>query len=314
MWAKFFRRVPLPPGRLLRWPTADDDFVEVFRVDAPPEAPRLVVFHGLEGTLRSHYARAILRRAHAAGWGADMLLFRSCGSELNRAPRFYHSGETSDPDFVIRRIVAEFPDAPLLLVGYSLGGNVLLKWLGEQQDRHPSSVRAAVAVSVPFDLAAGSAYVSRGFSHIYELHFLRTLKRKAQAKLARYPELCDPSRLEAARTLMDFDDVVTAPVHGFRDAQDYYRRSSSIGFLSSIRVPTLLLAAYDDPFLPPSVLQQVERQASANTALQAEFVARGGHVGFIGGANPLRPRYYADDRIMAFLASHLRHSPPAADG
>ena len=162
-------------------------------------------------------------------------------------------------------------------------------------------VRAAAAVSVPFDLERGSRFIERGFSRVYTKHFLRTLRAKARAKLALDPNLFDAAALDRAQTLFEFDDAVTAPVHGFGNALDYYRRSSSIRFLGTIRRPTLLLSAYDDPFLPPDVLGEVSTIARANPCLVAEFHRRGGHVGFIAGRWPWSPRYYAEDRVLSFL-------------
>jgi predicted alpha/beta-fold hydrolase len=268
-------------------------------------APRLVVLHGLEGTIRSHYVRGILERAHALGWGADFLIFRSCGSELNRARRFYHSGETTDLAFLVRRVLDQYPKAPLLFAGYSLGGNVLLKWLGEQGDDLPPHAVAAVAVSVPFDLEESARHVSRGVSRLYEVHFLRTLKSKALAKLQSHPDLFTASALASATTLRRFDDTVTAPVHGFRDAHDYYEQSSSLRFLHTIRLPTLLLSAYDDPFLPAQELERVAGIVDHVPALEAEFHPRGGHVGFVSGTIPGRASYYAEDRAISFFCHHL---------
>jgi predicted alpha/beta-fold hydrolase len=250
----------------------------------------------------------ILARAKRLGWQADALIFRSCNGEVTRARRLYHSGETTDLDLVVRRFVREHPDQPLVLAGFSLGGNVLLKWLGEQGDRAPSEVRGAVAVSVPFDLERGARFIERGFGRVYTRHFLRTLKAKARAKLARDPGLFDPGKLEQAKTLYEFDDVVTAPVHGFADAHDYYERSSSLGYLASIRRPTLLLSAYDDPFLPAEVLYEVQGIAATNRFLTAEFHPRGGHVGFVSGKSPLVPRYYAEERVFDFLGPFVASS------
>jgi predicted alpha/beta-fold hydrolase len=227
---------------------------------------------------------------------------------VTRARRLYHSGETTDLDLVVERLVQDHPGQPLVLAGFSLGGNVLLKWLGERGDRLPREVRGAVAVSVPFDLERGSRFIERGFGRVYTRHFLRTLKAKARAKLVRDPELFDARAMERARTLYEFDDVVTAPVHGFENAHDYYERSSSLNFLAEIRCPTLLLSAYDDPFLPPAVLDEVERVASENGCLTTEFHLRGGHVGFISGSSPFAPRYYAEERIFDFLNTQTRNA------
>ena len=294
------------PVRVVRWDTPDGDFVDLLRLDAPSGAPRLILLHGLEGTARSHYVRATLAEMRRRRWGADVLIFRSCGEEPNRTRRFYHSGETTDLAFVIDRVIAEHPDSPICLAGVSLGGNVLLKHLGEQGDQLPSQVIAAAAVSVPYDLERSARRIGQGFSRLYEQVFLRTLRRKALAKLSRFPGLFAEERLGAARTLWDFDDIVTAPVHGFDGATDYYTRSSSIGFLPGIRVSTLLLSAVDDPFLPPDVLDRVRDVAAANPALHIEFVARGGHVGFISGSLPWRPFYYAEWRVADFLERQVR--------
>lgn len=305
IWGRFFRRTPPLATRTERWDTPDDDFIEVVRLDAPAGSPRLLILHGLEGAPRSHYARGLFLEAARRGWAADLLIFRGCGGEPNRAPRFYHSGETGDLDVVARRLMGADPDAPLLVAGVSLGGNVLLKWLGELGTSVPTGVVGAAAVSVPYDLARASRHIDRGFSRVYQHHFLRSLRRKALAKLARYPNLASRDSIEAARTLYEFDDVVTAPVHGFADADDYYARSSSIHFLTRIRVPTLLLSAFDDPFLPSDVLEDVRRIVATNELLEADFPRTGGHVGFVSGANPWKPFYYAEWRVAEFLERAL---------
>ena len=305
MWGRFFRRTPALPTRVERWDTDDGDFIDLVRLDASPGAPHLVLLHGLEGTARSHYARGLFLEAARRGWAADLLLFRGCGGELNRAPRFYHSGETGDLDTVARKLLATDRKAPFLFAGVSLGGNVLLKWLGELEDRIDQRVIAAAAVSVPFDLARASRHIDQGFSRVYQRHFLRSLRRKALAKLQRYPDIASRERIESARTLFEFDDAVTAPVHGFASADDYYDRSSSIRFVSRIRVNTLLLSAIDDPFLPSEVLDQVQRVAGENSNIEIEFLAKGGHVGFVSGLNPLRPFYYAERRIAEFFQARL---------
>jgi predicted alpha/beta-fold hydrolase len=308
LWGKFVRRPPLPETRVERWATDDGDEIELHRLqprEVAAHGGRLLVLHGLEGTIRSHYLRGLLAHAQRRGWAADALIFRTCNGEMTRARRLYHSGETTDLEHVVQRLVDEHPGQPLVLAGFSLGGNVLLKWLGERGEELPAEVRAAAAVSVPFDLERGSRFIERGFGRVYTSHFLRTLRVKARRKLEHDPGLFNAVALERARTLFDFDDVVTAPVHGFANASDYYRRSSSLQFLPSIRQPTLLLSAYDDPFLPPAVLREVERLAAGNSCLTVEFHQRGGHVGFISGHVPWAPRYYAEDRVLSFLEASL---------
>ena len=309
LWGKLVRRPSPLETRVERWPTDDGDELELHRTEPvgkrASHGGRLLVLHGLEGTIRSHYLRGILALAQRRGWTADALIFRTCNGEMTRARRLYHSGETTDLDHVVRQLISAHPEQPLALAGFSLGGNVLLKWLGEQGERLPREVRAAAAVSVPYDLERGARHIERGFARVYTRHFLRTLRAKARIKLAREPGLFDATALERARTLFEFDDAVTAPVHGFEGASDYYRRSSSLGFLRSIRCPTLLLSAYDDPFLPPSVLDEVERIARGNPNLCVEFHQRGGHVGFVAGRVPWAPHYYAEERVMRYLDAQL---------
>jgi predicted alpha/beta-fold hydrolase len=234
-----------------------------------------------------------------------VLIFRGCGTEMNRQRRLYHSGETSDLKLVVQRLVHDHPEQPLVLAGFSLGGNVLLKWLGEQGGDLPSQIRAAAAVSVPFDLERGTRQIEHGFSRIYAWHFLRTLKVKARTKLKRFPSLFDANTLERARTLYDFDDAVTAPVHGFRDAHDYYGRSSSLQYLSAIRLQTLLLSAMDDPFLSSETVDSVAMMARNSAFIEAEIWPTGGHVGFVNGHSPFYPHYYAEERIVEFLANAM---------
>ncbi|MEO8333349.1 MAG: hydrolase [bacterium] len=305
LWGKLVRRSLVVATHSERWTTPDDDELEIHRLYAPPNAdsdtPRLLLLHGLEGTIRSHYLQGTLVLAQARGWAADVLVFRGCNGEVNRVRRMYHSGETTDIDFVVRRLIAENPHQPLLIAGFSLGGNVLLKWLGEQGDAAPAQLRAAAAISVPFDLERGARNIEHGFSRVYTWHFMRTLRLKALAKLGRFPDLFDPAALVRARTLFEFDDAVTAPVHGFDSAQDYYYRSSSLQYLASIRVPTLLLSSSDDPFLPPQVFDDVAAVARRNSFLLAELPSRGGHVGFVSGPSPLHAHYYHEERVIEFL-------------
>ena len=225
---------------------------------------------------------------------------------MNLTKRFYHSGETGDVGFVIDRIVEENPRQPLLLAGISLGGNVLLKYLGEKGVALASQITAAAAISVPFDLARASNHINQGFARVYQRHFIKSLKLKALKKLERFPGLISADRLVRIRTMYEFDDAVTAPVHGFRDADHYYSSSSSLGWIDRISIPTLLLNARDDPFLPRAVLDDVRRVAQKNERLELEFPAHGGHVGFVAGWNPFRPVYYAERRACDFLAKHIR--------
>ena len=308
LWGKLFRRQPPAPTVLERWDTPDGDFVELHRLSAKIGAPRVLILHGLEGTVRSHYAQGLLNEAVRHGWGADLLIFRSCGTELNRTRRFYHSGETTDSAFVLERIAREHDTSLLGIVGVSLGGNVLLKFLGERGVDLPPQLAAAAAISVPFDLARSFIRINRGFSRFYQRFFLSSLRRKAEAKARRFPDIADADKISGLRTLEDFDDLITGPLHGFQNAQDYYRRSSSLPFLKDIRLETLLLSAIDDPMLPPDVLDEVRAVAGQNSYLHLELLARGGHAGFIAGSWPWRPFYYAEYRVGEFFAARFKRA------
>lgn len=286
-----------------RWDTPDGDFIDVDRVD-PPEgraAPLVVLFHGLEGGSDSPYARALMAAAAARGWRGAVAHFRGCSGELNRAPRAYHSGDSDEIDWVLRRFAAEpgSADQPLFAAGVSLGGNALLKWLGERGDA-AGFVRAAAAVCPPQDLHAGAVALSRGFSRVYTRHFLSTLKRKSLGKLAQHPGLFDRERMLAARDFFDFDETVTAPMHGFAGCHDYWRRSSCRQFLGGIRVPTRVLNALNDPFLPASALAS---PAQVSPQVSLHYTRRGGHVGFhAGGA--ARPSAWLADYLSGWFDAH----------
>ena len=315
VWGRLFRRRPALPYRRERWETPDDDFVDVLRLPpARPGSPTFLLLHGLEGSMRSHYIGGTLQHAWRRGWQANLMFFRTCGGEMNRQRRSYHSGETTDLEFVVRRLRAERPAAPLVLAGVSLGGNVVLKWLGEQGERARDDVAAASAVSVPFDLARSCRHIDAGAGRFYSRRFLRTLRRKALAKITLYPGLADPERVRRASTLWEFDDAFTSVVHGFSDAADYYARSSSLGYLQAIRVPTLLLSARDDPFHPPEILDEVLEVARENRHLHPEFVPRGGHVGFIEGSTPWDTTSYCERRAVEFADGFepMSRSPGAA--
>ncbi len=308
LWGKFFRRKPDVKTELERLSTSDGDFLDLHHLSGRAGEPLLVLLHGLEGSIRSHYIQGLLTEANRRHWHAAVLVFRSCGNELNRASRFYHSGETTDFGFAIDHLAASFHDSPIVLAGVSLGGNVLLKFLGEQANQISPRIRAAAAVSVPYDLGRAADHIDRGFAKVYQQSFINSLKAKALAKLDTFPDLADRTDIQSIRTIRDFDDRITAPLHGFENADDYYGRSSSLGWIDRIRVPTLLLSAVDDPFLPPQVLEQVRSVATQNPSLQVEFPEKGGHVGFVAGNNPFHPHYYMERRVGDFLAHQLDRS------
>lgn len=287
IWPALFARrhgEPAPRWRRERWPTPDGDFIDVdFLPDAPAEAPLLVLFHGLEGSSRSHYALAFAQLAQAAGWGFAVPHFRGCSGELNHAPRAYHSGDFEEVGWVLARLRAGRRQA-LRAVGVSLGGNALLRWAQEAGDSAAATAAAVAAVSSPLDLAAGGAAIDSGFNRlVYARMFLATMKPKALAKLAQHPGLFDAERLRAARTLYEFDDVFTAPLHGFRGTDDYWRRASARPHLARIRIPALVLNARNDPFVPAASLPTAAEAGRFVTLWQP---AHGGHVGFPGGRFP----------------------------
>jgi predicted alpha/beta-fold hydrolase len=275
-----------------RWDTPDGDFVDVdFLSGAPDDAPLVVLFHGLEGSSASHYAQAFGHWARARGWRYAVPHFRGCSGSLNLAPRAYHSGDYEEIGWLVRRLHVRcrpserHPEAAkLCAVGVSLGGNALLRWAAEAGDEAAALVHAVAAISSPIDLAAGGRAIGRGLSRfVYTPMFLRTLKPKALAKLAQHPGLADPGRVLAARDLYEFDNAFTAPVHGFRDTDDYWSRSSSLPHLNRIRVPALVLNARNDPFLPARHLPTPQQVGRHVTLWQP---AHGGHVGFASGRFP----------------------------
>ncbi len=303
VWGRLLRRQVEVSTRRARWTTPDGDFLDLDFMDGPVKSPQLLVIHGLEGSSQRQYVRGLLARAGRRGWRGVGMNFRSCSGVPNRTPRLYHSGDSQELNWVISELCKRDPGAPILPVGVSLGGNVLLKWLGERGEDAPDEVRAAVAISTPFDLAAAAEKMSRGAGRLYSYHFLRSLKAKALRKAREYPEMLDAVRIRGARNWRQYDDVVTAPLHGFRDADDYWTRCSSIRFLERIRRPTLLISARDDPFVPASSLPR--EQVENSKWLWAEFSRRGGHAGFVSGRLPWRPVYWAERRAMEFLAHYV---------
>lgn len=281
--ARSLPRAAAPRYQRERWSTPDADFVDVDIQAGPPDAPWLVLFHGLEGSSRSHYAQAFAQAATDAGLSFAVPHFRGCSGALNLAPRAYHSGDFEEIGWILSRL-RQRSSTPLLAVGVSLGGNALLRWAEEAGDSAAPTVAALAAVSSPIDLVASGHAIGRGFNGlIYTRMFLRTMKPRALAKLAQYPGLFDRRQLLAARNLFDFDNVFTAPLHGFRDTLDYWTRASAKPHLRAIRVPALVLNARNDPFVPAASLPG-RHEVGAQVRLWQP--AHGGHVGFAAGAPP----------------------------
>lgn len=266
-----------------RWETPDSDFVDVDCRDALPTAPLLVLFHGLEGSSHSHYALALAQWAQTQGWGFAVPHFRGCSGEINRAPRAYHSGDFEEIGWILARLRTRHA-GPLYAVGVSLGGNALLRWAQEAGSTAAGMVQALASISAPVDLTASGLAIGRGLNRqVYTRMFLKTMKPKAMRKLAQFPGLFDVRTLQDARDLYDFDNVFTAPLHGFKNTRDYWQRASAKPRLADIRLPTLVVNALNDPFVPAASLPQ-QRDVGAHVTLWQP--AQGGHVGFMAGSPP----------------------------
>ncbi len=310
--AVFSRRThgPAPAFRRERWTTPDADFIDVDFLaggeDCPPaahsaETPMLVVFHGLEGSSRSHYCQAFAEVAQERGWACALPHFRGCSGELNHAPRAYHSGDYEEIAWILAQLRARHP-GPVIAAGVSLGGNALLRWAAEAGSDASSHVKAVAAICSPLDLAAGGHAIGCGFNRqIYTRMFLRTMIPKALRKWEQHPGLFDRDALLAARDLYAFDNVFTAPLHGFRNTEDYWHRASSKPLLSHIRVPALVVNALNDPFVPASSLPRAGEVGPCVTLWQPRH---GGHVGFAQGPWPGHVRAMPD-AVSAWLTAQL---------
>ena len=286
IWPALFSSRPqadLPPLQRERWATPDGDFIDVDFAVPGAGAPALVLFHGLEGSSASHSAQGFAAEAAVRGWSVAMPHFRGCSGELNRAPRAYHSGDFEEIGWILQRLRQRF-EVKLYAAGVSLGGNALMRWAGEAGDTAGGLVAAVAAVSAPLDLAAAGAAIDRGFNRLaYARMFLSTMKPKADAKWQQHPGLFDRQRMLAARTIFDFDDAFTAPLHGFAGTVDYWARASAKPHLARIHVPALALNACNDPFVPAASLPPSDAVGRFVTLWQP---AQGGHCGFPAGRFP----------------------------
>ncbi|MGE5319798.1 MAG: hydrolase [Hyphomicrobiaceae bacterium] len=303
IYTSLFIRVAPVVYRRERLELPDGDFLDFDWVNGRAAAPVVVLFHGLEGSADSHYARDLMAHVRARGWHGVVAHFRGCSGEDNRLPRAYFAGDSGDIDCMLRHVKAQHAEAPLYAVGVSLGGNALLKWLGEQGEAAHALVERAAAVSAPLDLTAAGHALDRGFNRrVYTARFLLTLKAKALRKAARFPGVLDGRAVAAAATFREFDTLVTARLHGFRDADDYWLKVSSKPLLKAVTVPTLVINARNDPFLPATALPTPE---DVSPAVILEQPATGGHVAFPSGPFPgsidWLPR-----RLMQHFDTHRR--------
>lgn len=287
-----------------RWELDDGDFVDVDWLEGPLDKPLVVMFHGLEGSSRSHYALSIMNQLREQNWRGAVIHFRGCSGQPNRLPRAYHAGDSMEIDWMLHRVAHQYElqksGIPLYVIGISLGGNALLKWLGEQSEQASKLITAAAAVSAPLDLAAaGKALDSLGFNQFYTRHFLNSLKRKALEKHKRFPGLLNVQAVAASVTLYEFDNHVTAPLHGFRNTDEYWSKCSSKPWLQHIQTPTLVINARNDPFMPAHVLPVREKVSSM---VRLEFPEQGGHVGFMQGTFPGQLSWLPQ-RIFSFFKS-----------
>lgn len=300
--AALFRPSPRLNLRRERFDLPDGDFLDLdwSETGTRADAPLVILLHGLTGSIRSKYIRGLMRKINAHGWRAVLMHFRGASEEPNRQPRGYHSGDTEDVNHLVQQLHQRENGVPMAVVGFSLGGNVLLKWLGEQGDSLP--IRTAVAVSVPFDLHQCALAIREGFSRIYMNRLLREMRARLRQKFGQMPAPFPLPDLEQLRDFIQYDNAIIAPLHGFADAQDYYNRCSSGPFLKQIRIPTLILHAADDPFMSPEV---VPRPDEISDAVTLELSAHGGHVGFIACTRTGKPVFWLESRIPRHLALYL---------
>jgi predicted alpha/beta-fold hydrolase len=291
---------PDVPFRRQRVDTPDGDFVDFDWVDGGADAPIVVLFHGLEGNSSSHYARSLMRHVRSLGWRGVVPHFRGCSGEPNRLPRAYHSGDHVEVGWMLAIAAAAAPRAPVFAVGASLGGSALINWLGRAEGIAARLVTAAAAISTPLDLTAAGISVGEGLNRIYAWHFLHTLKPKALAMARRFPGLLDADAIRNARSMYTFDDVVTAPLHGFASVDDYWQRASSKPWLKTIKIPTLVMNATNDPFIPAASLPDAGQTSHAVTLEQP---AHGGHCGFIAAPFP-GTHEWLPSHVTRFFEAH----------
>ncbi|NOQ13715.1 MAG: hydrolase [Methyloprofundus sp.] len=310
LYPALLRKPPSPDLKRERLVTDDNDFIDI-DFCGTGQQPLILLLHGLTGSSQSKYIKGLQQALLAQGLRSAALNFRGCSGEYNRSSRCYHSGETGDIDFLYRTLREREPETAMAAVGFSIGGNVLLKWLGEQGSK--IDLFAATAVSVPLVLSTCADKLDNGFSKLYRASLLRELKEYVHLKQQHLESLGKSEEADILRQIGNLDDItsfwqyddrVVAKLYDFANVDDYYQRSSSRQFLQAITIPTLIIQAQDDPFMTPEVLPELTELSSS---VSLEITAAGGHVGFVSGNNPLQPKYWLEQRIPEFLQQHLRH-------
>lgn len=303
LWAGLIRRQPELNYRRERLELPDGDFVDIDWT-LGNSGPIVVILHGLTGSIESKYARGLMNAAHDRGWRAVLMNFRGQSGEPNRLPRSYHSGDTGDLDFLVRTLKSREPDTPLAVVGYSLGGNATLKWMGEQGEQAP--VLTAVAVSPPFDLSICAKSINSGLSRGYQNKLLRDMRLAVETKFSDMQPPIELPDLDQLNDFFSYDDAITAPLHGFRDVEHYYEESSCGKYLKDIRIETLIIHAIDDPFMSPAI---VPNQRLLSEAVTLKLSRYGGHVGFVSADRLGRPVYWLEQAIPQHLEAFFVAEP-----
>ncbi len=297
VWSSVFKSRPELKLTHQRVELSDGDFIDIAKTDFK-DKPIVVILHGMEGSLESHYAKPLIKQLDETGFGVCFMHFRGCSGELNRLPRGYSSADSDDLQTIVDAIQKDHGRIPYAIVGFSLGGSVLLKWLGEKSDG--AKTQTAIAVSVPFRLKDAAERLGQDFSRVYQKHLIKTCQQKFKQKTSHLESPLDVN-VDELNTFFDFDDKITAPLHGFKDADDYYRQCSSRQFLNKIRKPTLIIHAEDDPFMWKHTTPNEDELSSL---VHLELSETGGHVGFISGKYPWKVEYWLDNRILQWLKTN----------
>ena len=298
IWASKIRNIKSPITKKEQIELEDGDFLNLFWL-VRGDGPIILIVHGLEGDQSSNNVKAMFNSLSKIGWNGVLLLNRNCGGIPNRLQKTYHAGDTNDLDFVVNHIKNRFPNLPIMVFGYSLGGNMLLKWLGEKGEE--VNIKAAAAVSTPFDLSSSAKVLNKGFSKIYQRHFVKLLCESTKRKFRKIPPFFNPGDLNNIKTLREFDERVTAPLHGFKNANHYYSESSCKNFLKNIQIPTLIMNSLDDPFLDANTFPTPKE---VSEMVELEYLEKGGHAGFIFG-NSWVKKGWIESRIPFFFKKQL---------